>query len=151
MTDLLPWEEDTPPATPLAKVERADKQDREAEMLRLEDEIFQEHYDIVRQVAMFKDVDPSEEEPPPDFTARFGSLAVAKKAYRLARSGWMPAKDAPSGVAFAYKVAMGVIKAREENRSRQSEAKPLNVVVVLNQPVLRGEDTHTYQELEVDK
>src|SRR3990167_4812480 len=87
--------------------------DREKELLRLEDEIFQEHYDIVRQVAMFKDIDPSEPDPPADFISRFPSLDAAKKAYRLALSGWMPTKDAPSGAHFAYKVAMGVLKSRE--------------------------------------
>lgn len=148
-------EPEQPPApsklSPFKWRTQIDKSDREVEMARLEADIFQEHYDIVRLAAMFKDIDPAEENPPPDFIARFATPEEAHKAYRVARSGWMPQKDAPSGVGFAYKVAMGVIKGREELRARQQDAKPLNVTVVLNQPVIRGEDTHQYPVLEIEK
>lgn len=152
------WYDEAPPTTATALVEHrapgdggAALKEREAELLALEDEIFHDHYEIVRSVAMFKDVDPAEKEMSAEFAARFPSKAEAQKAYRLALSGWTPTKDAPSGVHFAYKVAMGVLKSREEVRAKTSDAKPLNVVVVLNQPVMKGDDVHVYQTLEVER
>ena len=108
----------------------------------VEEELLQENISILRGSAAFKDIDPGQEECPPDWIARFGKDAAVVR-FRLAKASWMPSKDAPVGLMMAAKVVQSIMKLRAE---RQIQPK-LNVAIQFNV----GTERPTFEVIDVDE
>ncbi len=107
----------------------------------VEDEIYVEAASTVRDTLRFKEIDPAQEEPPLEWIAELGEHE-AKKRHRLARSGWMPSKDAPVGLKLAQDTLVGFAKVRA---AEKQGPRTLNMVYVkLSAPMPE------FDEVEVD-
>lgn len=102
---------------------RTAAEERALALRNLEDELLQESMKVVRDVLRFRDVDPTEEEPPMSWRLEHG-YDEAKKMQAIARAAWMPAKLAPVGLKYATQMGLGIIKARATER-----AAPQNLAV----------------------
>lgn len=108
----------------------------------VEDEIYTEAAATVRDVLRFKDIDPSQQKCPPEWIAELGE-AEADKRLRMARSGWLPSKEAPVGLKLAQDTLIGFAKARA---AEKQGPRTLNIAYVqLSAPLPE------FEELEVDQ
>ena len=117
----------------------------------VQDEIFDENIAIMRNMAKFAELDPESEYdgpiPQSFMDACDGDGAEARKMYRIALAGWKPMKEAPVALLQASKIVMGILKAK----ALEGQAlRPLNAVIVLGAPVLKGDDKTEYPTLVVE-
>lgn len=77
----------------------------------IEDELFERHAQVLQDAALFRDIDPSQQEPPQEWVDRLGKRD-AERTYRLARAAWLPKKDAPAGFDISRSVVASMLKAR---------------------------------------
>lgn len=114
------------------------------ELIRgMREDLFLEHARILRDVARFRDLDPTAKEPPEEWVRTMGADEAAK-AFRVALSGWMDQKASPVGLKLAAQVVTGAMKAMaQENQN----GRALNIQFV--QVINRGTPEPEFPELEV--
>jgi hypothetical protein len=108
------------PKPKVASIERAER-----ELQRIENEIVSEASEMIHSVMKFAEVDPSR--PPDELPGAWldeiahleiGSIEHAdaaeqlKKRHRVAKAGWLSAKEAPVALAIAKSVLVGAMKAK---------------------------------------
>lgn len=120
---------DLPEDAPLAKAEpefSLAKPSTRAERLKnLEEKLLETSLTTVSDALAFRDIQPGQEEAPPDWTDISPDEAI--KRLRVANAAWMGKKDAPVGLELARSVAIGIIKARA---TEKAAPKVLNVVQI---------------------
>lgn len=82
------------------------QQDR---LLALQDEIFEANLAITQDATRFRDIDPGDERPPQAWINELGE-ADAWKRFRVARSAWLGAKDAPVALSMAKSIVSAMSK-----------------------------------------
>lgn len=82
--------------------------------------------EILDGVFAFREIAPDAKEPPEAWKASM-SEEEAQRKFQLARSGWWPQKDAPSGVQVAKAFAIGFMKSEAAKRAG---SQSLNVQLV---------------------
>lgn len=98
---------------------------KQAVLKRLEDELLLESLTTLRDAMAFRDIEPDATEPPVEW--RDLAPEERMKRLRVARMAHMPSKDAPVGLKLANNLAVGIIKARAQEKGGP---KTLNVQVV---------------------
>lgn len=107
------------------------REERLARMLETEDRLLQTAEQIVEAHLDFAQIMPGQTEPPPEWITIYGEEG-AKKRLEVAKTGWLPKKDMPSGVDLAQKYSIGTKKARGHRASIR--AGQLNVKIQLPAP-----------------
>lgn len=117
--------------------------DKKAALRRLaevEHAVQQNSFDVVDAVVSFAEINPEQEEPPQNWIEKYGYLKALHR-FRIAKAGWMSAKDAPVAIKVAASIATNALKNRgEENR------QPLNMTLV---KVVSN--THKYETMEIEE
>lgn len=116
----------------------------ENQLRRLEAEVQMQALSMVADTLKFADIDPERpNEVPEDWKEELkGDPEALKRRQRVAKSGWMNAKEAPVALSIAKSVAMGISKARGLENSGD---KVLNVSIV-QLPVAPG----SYPVIDID-
>jgi len=100
---------------------------QQAALKGVEDRLYEGVLDVVGGTCAFAELDPSDlNTVPEEWIKDFGKIA-AEKRHRIARAGWLTAKEAPIGISTATKVAIGIIRARA---AEKAGPKNLNVTLV---------------------
>ena len=93
----------------------------------IENELLDESMGILRDTMRFQDIEPDTEAPPDEWVKEMGAKQ-AMRSFRVAKSGWESAKNAPVAIKCAQALAVGILK----NRSLEKAAPVLNAVVQIN-------------------
>lgn len=112
------------------------RQEQEELLGSLKERLYQESMTVITDTLRFRDIDPEAKTPDDDpaFHAMCDELGreEARKAYRVARMGWVGAKEQPSGVKVASAMVIGILKA---NAAEKGGARTLNIGrVILSTP-----------------
>lgn len=105
------------------------KQEKALALRELEDGLLAESLDIVRNTMRFAEIDPSKGEPPPEWLEKFGDKR-AMEVWRTARAAWAAKGEAPVALDIASRTALGIIKARATENSKNKQPT-LNVTAVV--------------------
>lgn len=127
MTLMDDFEDDEIVPVEVLPAKRTKAEERSIELRNMEDELLQQSMKVVQDTLRFRDIDPTQEEPPMEWRLAFG-YEEAKKMHTIARAAWLPAKDAPIGLKYATQMGLGIIKARSVER-----AAPQNLAVQIIQ------------------
>lgn len=102
--------------------------DVQQEKLRgLEDDLLEHSLEVVGGTCSFAELDPEKfEEIPQHWIDELGEEAANRK-HRLARAGWLPAKEAPVAITTATKIVTGIVRARA---TEKAGPKSLNMNIV---------------------
>lgn len=103
-----------------------EKEQHREELRGIEDELLRSSMGVVDSVLAFKDIDPAEEGVPEEWVKKYGRLEAMKRQ-KLARAGWMPQAELPAGINIAYKLMVGIVKARATENPRTQQ---LNITMV---------------------
>jgi hypothetical protein len=101
------------------------------------EELFVKNLAVIDDAAAFRDVDPGDDEPPPEWVRALGEVEAGKRL-RLARAAWLPAKDAPTG----FKMAQGFVHSYLKMKAAKEiggNRTLLVAMVAMPQPVLNTE------------
>ncbi len=112
---------------------------RRDELKEIEQNILGSALQVVSHVMDFAQIDPTAEAPPEVWIEEMGEIAAWKR-WRVARAGWVSAKEAPVGIKVATQIASAGIKAHAE----RVEPRRLNVNLITVQST-----DHLYEVLEV--
>lgn len=112
-------------------------------LARKQQEIFEEAAKITEDVLAFRDLDPALTEPPPEWVAALGEDEALKR-FRVARSAWMSAKEAPVGIKVAKELVVGISKALGESAQAPRILNMQKVTVYSGKPP-------EYQVVEVEE
>jgi len=96
-----------------------------ARLDEIQDAVKQESFEVVSAVVGFAEIDPDSPAPPESWVQQLG-FARALKRFRLAKAGWLGAKEAPIGIKVAASIAGNVLKAQAGDGDR----RPLNMTFV---------------------
>lgn len=132
------WEflpEETGPLALSPDHEIAPKRERLERLRDLEDQLLERALTGLSDGLYFRDIQPGQREPPPDWQDM--DPDEAQKRLRMANAAWMNKREAPVGLDLCKQVAVGIIKARA---TEKSAPKTLNVQVVqMSAPLPRFE------------
>lgn len=96
-----------------------------ARLDEIQDAVKQESFEVVSAVVSFAEIEEGAAAPPESWIQKFG-FARAMKRFRLAKAGWLGAKEAPIGIKVAASIAGNIIKAQGNDGDR----RPLNMTFV---------------------
>lgn len=100
---------------------------QEDRLLKLQDEIFEANLSITHDATRFREIGPADEQPPQAWVDELGEQAAWHR-FRVARSAWMGAKDAP----IALSMAKSIVSAMSKSAAlRQSGGRVLNVEMAI--------------------
>jgi len=99
------------------------------ELLALQDELWEESMVVARDTLRFREIDPSDPNPPKSWIEEYGH-DEAVRMFRVAQAAWLDNSKAPMGLRHAGLVAMGIAKARAVEKSAP---KTLNVAVYMGE------------------
>lgn len=110
----------------------------ERELQKIENEIVSEASEMIHSVLRFAEVNPENPEMPSDWLDELSHMQMGSeewhraseelaKRHRVAKAGWMSAKEAPVALAIAKSVLVGAMKARA---MAGAAPKSLNVTLV---------------------
>lgn len=124
--------------------------EQEGARLRLReiaDDILQKNLQIMGDAASFRDIDIDTEVCPAEWVREMGVLE-AEKRLRLAKASWLPAKDAPVGLANARAIVVGMLKSKA---MENAAPRTLNVTaVMMTEPQIRKVLADEFPVLDVD-
>lgn len=83
-------------------------------LAKKQQEIFEQASKVTEDVLLFRDLDPTAKEPPPEWVRELGEKDAWKR-FRVALSAWMSAKEAPVGIKVAKELVVGISKALGES------------------------------------
>lgn len=113
----------------------------------IKNKIFIESLRIAGDFMRARDIDPllNEEQDPAywQIMTELGDTEETKKAYRLARAGWLPGSETPAFVKVAVQMATGIMKA---NAAEKGGPRILNVGRVL----IDAAAVPQYEEMEIE-
>lgn len=113
----------------------------------IKNKVFGEAMEVVTNFLRAKDIDPllNEDRDPAywQMMTELGDEEEVKKAYRIARAGWLPGSETPAFVKVATQMAIGIMKA---NAAEKGGPKILNVGRVL----IDAAAVPQYDEMEVE-
>lgn len=121
----------------LDRLDPAKKAERLARIAEIEDETFQTAAGIVQASLDFYQVEPNQEEPPPEWIEQYGARAAMQRL-RVAKASWLPQSVAPSGVKLAAQVVVGISRARRLDQ-RLGGSTEINVKLQLPAPTSAGQ------------
>jgi hypothetical protein len=102
--------------------------DVQQEKLRvLEDELLEQSLEVVGGTCSFAELDPEKFDKIPQKWVDDMGMEKAAKFHRLAKAGWLPAKDAPVAITTATKVVSSIVRARA---TEKAGPKSLNMNIV---------------------
>ncbi|MDX2253274.1 MAG: hypothetical protein NW202_13395 [Nitrospira sp.] len=111
------------------------------EVRKMEDELYRDNMEIMRDAGKFRDIDPRSDEIPPEWIEELGQKEASKR-FRVAKAAWMSAKTAPVGISNARAIVSSIVKARATEKAAPTN---LNVGVAVNMPM------PTFKIVEVDE
>lgn len=107
-------------------------EDAQEALRAIEDELLKKSLGIVESALDFVELDPeNNDEVPQEWIDELGE-AEAVKRHRVARAGWLNAKEAPVAMKLAKDTAMGIVKARATDKLA---SRPLSVQVLMPAPM----------------
>lgn len=92
----------------------------------MQDDLLERSLMVVDASMAFAEIDPESKKPPKKWVEDMGEQEALIR-WRIARAGWMSAKDAPVGIKVASAVAVGIIKAKA---TEKAGPKQLNIALV---------------------
>lgn len=113
-----------------------EKAARLARMIEIEDEVFQTAAGIVQANLDFYQVRPDQQEPPPEWVARYGE-AAAKQRLEIAKAGWLPNSQAASAVGLAARVVTAISRTRR-HMAMNAGPREVNAKIALPAPTAAG-------------
>lgn len=123
------------------------RRDQEEALGGIKNKVFQDSMAVVENYLRAKDIDPevdaSRDPAYWEMMTEMGDEEAVKKAYRIAKMGWLPAAETPGFVKMAGQMAIGIMKA---NAAEKGGTKVLNVGRVLVDASL----IPAYEEVEVE-
>lgn len=131
----------TDPEAALERVRQIERERRNERLREIEDQIFYKSAALVEAHMDHFEVSPDQEEPPPAWVERYGADA-ARQRLKVAKTGWLPKRDCPSGVDLAGKFLIGSVRARAY---RQANPVQQNLNVKINLPAPTSKDHPTLE------
>lgn len=123
------------------------RREQEEALGGIKNKIFGDSMRVVEDFLRARDIDPMlNEQQDPEYwkmMTELGDEEEVKKAYRLARAGWLPNSETPAFVKVATQMATGIMKA---NAAEKGGTKVLNVGKVFVDQSLIPQ----YDEIEVE-
>lgn len=112
----------------------------------IEDRLFDRHSRVLEDVALFREIDPGQKEPPEEWVKEYGKRE-AERMFRLAQAAWLPKKAAPAGIDVSRAVVASMIKSKSEKASGDT----FNIGIFMPPPeVDRTVEDEPYPIVEVD-
>lgn len=102
------------------------KRAKQGQLARFDNEMLLDSIGVLNDVLDFANIDPAQDEPPNEWVRQLGEKEAWRK-FRLARAGWKPARELPSGVKIASTVVIEVMKAKlqpQQDPERRALKKP---------------------------
>lgn len=117
-------------------------------MEQLEDALLETAAGIVDAALSFHEVAPNQQEPPPEWVAKYGE-AGAKQRLAVAKAGWLPSSLAPAALPLSVRMYVGIQRGRGHKvRLTQNN---LNVQISLPAPTSKehpGGDVYPTKEID---
>lgn len=101
-------------------------------MQQIEEQIFEKCAALMEAHLDAAEVDPDQQEPPPEWVERWG-LDVARRRLIFAKMGYLPASQMPSAVKLSGQYVLGVVKGRQSRIGKLTQ-NVLNVKIALPAP-----------------
>lgn len=120
------------------------KKSQDAMFDRVLQDLGQQAAVVLGDTFAFRDIAPDQETPPEEWIDELGAREAVKRL-AVARAGWLPPKDAPSGVSVARAFAVGFMKSEA---AKKQGARTLNVQVV---QMATGDSDVTYERIQVER
>lgn len=108
-------------------------QQTQGRLRELEDELLSESMAVVSGAVSFAEVPEDMAEPDGNFYEKYKDHPDPDKLFRIMKSAWRSAKEAPIGLAIAQRTAMGIVKARATEKAAP-QPLALSVQVVTTMP-----------------
>lgn len=105
---------------------------RLARLQEIEDQLFEAAAGIMQAHMAVGEVDPDQQEPPPDWVEKYG-LAAARRRLVIAKLGYAPHAQMPSAVKLSAAYMTGVMRGRQY-AAKQLGPRVLNVKIALPAP-----------------
>lgn len=124
------------------------KELRLARIEELEQNLLEHAAGIIEAAMSFSEVTPSQQEPPPDWVAKYGEDG-ARQRLAVARAGWMPQSLAPAALPLSVRMYVGIQRGRG-HRVRVTQNN-LNVQIALPAPCSKehpGSEVYEVKEIE---
>lgn len=124
------------------------KELRLARIEELEQNLLEHAAGIIEAAMSFSEVTPSQQEPPPDWVAKYGEDG-ARQRLAVAKAGWMPQSLAPAALPLSVRMYVGIQRGRG-HRVRVTQNN-LNVQIALPAPCSKehpGAETYEVKEIE---
>jgi hypothetical protein len=151
--DELPEsDQDAPPAVVSGQlVERVQRRLTRAEKAEsaleaIADSLYEDALGVIDDAMQFADVEPAELEPgeaPPSKWVEQVGYEKAARRQRVARTAWMPKKDAPVGLSIALTMASSITAARAKSKEGPSTLNVTYVQITGPEP--------TYEVVDVER
>lgn len=111
-------------------------QQTQGRLRELEDELLSESLAVVSGAVSFAEVPEEMVAPDGNFYEKYKDHPDPDKLFRIMKSAWKSAKEAPIGLAIAQRTAMGIVKARATEKAAP-QPLALSVQVVTTMPEFR--------------
>lgn len=126
------------------------KEKRIERIAEIEDKVFDISTQVVMAHLAFTEVDPDQEDPPPEWVAQFGEVA-ARRRMIVAKSGYLPASQMPSAVKLAAMVRTSISRAYSQQHRGVGALNQVNVKIALPAPTSAehpGEKVYEIKDLD---
>lgn len=125
---------------------------RIARMEQMEERLYVSSAAILEAQIDFATVSPDTEEPPKEWVKQFGALGAAQRL-AVAKTGWLPRGQTPSGIETASKMFAGISAARARRRDAVEAPRELPVVISIPAPTSQafpGQDPLALPEKDIE-
>lgn len=117
-----------PSAAPIVTVPKSREELAAQKTQAVEDEIFMEAAEVVRDSLKFADIDEDSDKPPRKWLEELdGDADALERRMRVAKASWKGPKDAPMGIHNAK----GILTALSKVRAERLGPRQLNVVAIV--------------------
>jgi hypothetical protein len=132
-------------------VSERNKEKRLERIAEIEDKVFDISTQVVLAHLAFTEVDPLQEDPPPEWVEQFGEVA-ARRRMIVAKSGYLPASQMPSAVKLAAMVRTSISRAYSQQHRGVGALNQVNVKIALPAPTsVEHPGEEVYPVLELDE
>jgi len=125
---------------------------RIARMEQMEERLYVSSAAILEAQIDFATVSPDTEEPPKEWVKQYGALGAAQRL-AVAKTGWLPRGQTPSGIETASKMFAGISAARARRRDDVEAPRQLPVVISIPAPTSQafpGQDPLALPEKDIE-
>ena len=125
------------------------REKRLARIAEIQDQIYDVTTEVLLANIQFYEVDFDATEPPAEWVEKYGEK-LAKQRLIVAKSGYLPASQAPSGIKLAQMVHSSITRSMGGEKGR-GQLNQINVKIALPAPTSQEHPgAETYEVLDID-